>query len=519
MTRKPFNPSLARIADQGPSQAPSGPVTVSQVTAMVRQAIGDALPGTLRVVGEISNFKRHGSGHLYLTLKDPCSELSCVMWRSAAAGLGFAPTDGLEVVATGHIEVFERTGRYQLYIRKLEPRGVGALELAFRQLYEKLSAEGMFDQSHKRQLPAYPTRIALVTSPTGAAVHDMLSTIQHRYPAVQVLVYPVRVQGPGAAEEIAKAVTRLNANASGLGGIDVMIVGRGGGSLEDLWAFNDERVARAVYKSEIPVISAVGHEVDVTIADLVADVRAATPTAAAEIAVPLLADVLGNLTGHQARLTRALKSDLALKATRLGSAVERGAFRRPLDAVHRREQLIDELNNRVHRSLIERTAIRRRTLDHHELTLERIQPTAVLLRAAVRLRDQRHRLHWAVSMRLAQAVALADSMVWRLERASPKHLLDSMSQRLEGLAAAMPAAVRHRFSLLHERIRRQESKLNALSHKSVLGRGFSVTRIRKGGQIVRSVKQVRDGHRVVTELADGRFESDVVNLDQLELFN
>ena len=210
MARRPFDPNLIEVpSDEGALAAGRGQLTVSQVTALVKQALESALPRTIHVVGEISNFKRHSSGHLYLTLKDRFSELSCVMWRSAAERLKFSPTDGLEVIATGKIEVFERAGRYQLYIRKLEPRGVGALELAFRQLCEKLSREGLFDEGRKRPIPTYPERIALVTSPTGAALADMLRTIQRRYPCLHVLIHPVRVHGPGAAEEIADRGDRL----------------------------------------------------------------------------------------------------------------------------------------------------------------------------------------------------------------------------------------------------------------------------------------------------------------------
>ncbi|MHC4698005.1 MAG: exodeoxyribonuclease VII large subunit [Planctomycetota bacterium] len=519
MTREPFNPNLIRVPPEERLKEPGGPLTVSQVTALVKRAIESTLPATLHVVGEISNFKRHSSGHLYLTLKDRSSELSCVMWRSAAAKLKFSPSDGLEVIATGNVEVFERAGRYQLYIRKLEPRGVGTLELAFRQLCEKLEGEGLFDKRHKQPLPAYPARIALVTSPTGAAVADMLRTIQRRYPCVHVLVYPVRVQGPGAAAEIATAVRRVNANAHQLGGVDLMIVGRGGGSLEDLWAFNEEIVARAIHASRIPVVSAVGHEVDVSIADLVADVRAATPTAAAEIAVPVLDEVLEGLTAYETRPMRALRTKMVLSTTRLSAALQRAAFRDPLTMTHRREQVIDEWTNRLHRSLTERVNAHRRKVDRLEPIVQRIAPHAVMLRTTVKHRDLEHRLRWAMSNRLARATASVVTGTRRLERASPEHVLKRLSQRLQGLADGLPATIRYRLALLHERVRRNEELLGALSYKSVVGRGFSVTRIKKGRRIVRSVEQLKDRDRIVTELADAEFEADVVNLIQRELFD
>lgn len=518
MERMPFDPSLIPEPRAEKSAAPNGPLSVSQLTAMVKGAIEAALPRTVHVVGEISNFKRHSSGHLYLTLKDNASELSCVMWRSSAASLKFEPKDGLEIIATGSVDVFERAGRYQLYIRKIEPRGVGALELAFRQLCEKLSAEGLFDERHKKPLPAYPQRIVLVTSPTGAAVADMIRTIERRFPCVHLLIYPVRVQGKGAAEEIARAIHNVNRNGEQLGGVDVMIVGRGGGSLEDLWAFNEEIVARAIFASAIPIISAVGHEVDVTIADLVADVRAATPTAAAEIAVPLLVDLLGDLRAHQARLTRAVTALRELLASRLMGILHRPAFCDPLRVVHRREQIVDEYSNRVQHSLVARIRATRGRLDRLEPVLQRIAPHRFLLSASVALRDREHRLDRAASTRLARGQRSVDVGEKRIERVSPGRRLPRLFEHVERLAEALPASMRHRISLLAERLRRSEDVLAALSYKSVLGRGFSITRINKGRTLVRSVAQLDDRQRIVTQLADGEVESDVVNRRQLELF-
>ena len=518
MAREPFNPDLIRTPREERAASAPGPITVSQLTAMVKRAIESALPPTVHVVGEISNFKRHSSGHLYFTLKDRASELSCVMWRSTAAKLKFSPEDGLEIIATGSVEVFERAGRYQLYVRKLEPRGVGALELAFRQLCEKLSQEGLFDERHKRTLPHYPQRIALVTSPTGAVVADMLRTIERRYPCVHLLLYPVRVQGPGAAAEIAKAIGRLNGNAERLGGIDLMIVGRGGGSLEDLWAFNEESVARAIHASRIPIISAVGHEVDVSVSDLVADVRAATPTAAAEIAVPVLDEILADLAAQESRLHRVATGITQLLAARLDGLRQRRAFHEPLVAVHRREQTVDELTNRMHRSLGDRLQNRRRRLDTLQQILQRIAPHTYLRRTAVRLRDVQHRLHWSVTRRLTEAERAMIGSTRRIDRCSPANTVGRLSEEVRRRAETLPALLCHRLSLLNECVRRQEEVLAALCYKSVLGRGFSITRQKKGRKVVRSVGQLADRDRIVTELADGEFESDVVNLNQLELF-
>ncbi len=452
VARKPFNPNLIPVPVDKPGEPVMGPLTVSQVTAMVKRVIEEGLPPTVHVVGEISNFKRHLSGHLYLTLKDAQSELSCVMWRSGAAKLKFAPKDGLEVIATGSVEVFERAGRYQFYIRKLEPRGVGALELAFRQLRKKLSNEGLFDEKRKQPLPPYPTRIALVTSPTGAAVADIVRTIQRRYPCVSLLLYPVRVQGPGAAEEIAAAIRRISEAREQLGGVDVMIVGRGGGSLEDLWAFNEEIVARAIYASRVPIISAVGHEVDVSIADLVADVRAATPTAAAELAVPVLGEVLADVDSLAARMNRTLSAGLELSTTRLTACLQRYPYRDPLVMPRRLEQQVDELS-------------------------------------------------------------------LRLERSGPATTIPGLAERAKRLGRLLPAAMHRRLVFANEQLRGSGERLAALSYKSVLGRGFSITRTKKGRLVVRSPKQLEDHMHLVTEVADGEFESRVVNLKQLELFD
>lgn len=495
--REPFNPLLIKApADATAAATASGPLSVSQLTARIKQAIELALPATVHVLGEISNFKRHSSGHLYLTLKDAGSELSCVMWKSDAAKLKFTPADGLEVIATGTVEVFERAGRYQLYIRKIEPRGIGALELAFRQLCDKLAREGLFDPGRKRPLPEFPRRIALVTSPTGAAVGDMLRTIARRYPCVDVLLYPVRVQGDGAAAEIARAIGKLNEHAAALGGIDVLIVGRGGGSIEDLWAFNEEVVARAIAASTIPTVSAVGHEVDVTVADLVADVRAATPTAAAEIAVPLRADILESVAQLAVRMHRMVTAKWGLLSARLHGLEQRVEFRDPLSLLRRRGQLVDELDSRMQRHLVERLRKLRRQMDVLEPMMQRIAPHAVLLRTLVRLRD--------AELRLAAA--------------SPMALATRLRQRMEHVESDVKLALRHRLALAAKAIEYQDSRLAALSYKSVLGRGFAITRTARGRAVVRSISELRDGQRVVTEVMDGTFESEVINLRQLELF-
>ncbi|MGB3088302.1 MAG: exodeoxyribonuclease VII large subunit, partial [Phycisphaerae bacterium] len=276
-----------------------GPETVWQLTRRVQAALEDGFP-QVWVVGEISNFKRHTSGHVFFTLKDERASLRCVLWRSTAARIRRELKDGLEVEAKGHISVFEKAGNYQLYVSSVKPRGTGPLEVAFRKLKEKLAAEGLFALERKRPLPRFPRRIGVVTSPTGAVVRDIIHVLGRRWPAAEILLAPARVQGEGAAEEIVRGIRNLNR----VGGVDVMIVGRGGGSLEDLWPFNEEAVARAIFASGVPVVSAVGHETDFSISDFVADVRAPTPSAAAELVAPDRREVLAGLETTARRMAR-----------------------------------------------------------------------------------------------------------------------------------------------------------------------------------------------------------------------
>lgn len=518
MAREPFNPNLVR-GPAPPRVAADAQLTVSQVTSLVKAAIETALPPTVYVVGEISNYKLHSSGHVYFTLKDKASELACVMWRSSSTNVKFTPSDGMEVIATGQVTVFERSGRYQLMVRKLEPRGIGALELAFRQLCEKLAAEGLFDKARKRPLPRFPQRIAIVTSPTGAAIADMLRTIERRFPCMEVLVYPVRVQGPGAANEISHAIRRINFYREKLGGVDVIIVGRGGGSLEDLWAFNEEVVARAIVASQIPVVSAVGHEVDITVSDLVADVRAATPTAAAELVAPMLAEILVGVDALSVRLLRNVHHRLTLGQSNLTGLSRRSIFREPVLQIRKREQVIDEWTNRTHRALVAKLQAARRTLDRIEPIVQRIAPHAYLLRTSLRLRDADHKLRSAAFRRLSAMERLLSRTEQTMERSSPQERISRGIARIEQLAQLLPKSGLHRVALLQSSTEGQQQRLLALSYRSVLERGFSITRSKKSREIIRSIQDVKDRQRLITELSDGQFESESLNIRQKELFD
>ncbi|WP_068622158.1 exodeoxyribonuclease VII large subunit, partial [Paenibacillus tuaregi] len=273
----------------------------------------DTLLSEVWIRGEISNFTHHSSGHMYFTLKDADSRIKSIMFASHNQRLPFIPKEGSRVIARGNVSVYERDGQYQFYATHMQPDGIGSLYLAYEQLKKKLEEEGLFDPSRKRALPRYPKTIGVITSPTGAAVRDIIITLQRRYPQVPVILHPVLVQGKQAAPSIVKALRTLNA----MGEADVIIVGRGGGSLEELWAFNEEMVARAIYESAIPVISAVGHETDFTIADFVADLRAATPTAAAELAVPHAAELRALISQRERELQQGLKHRLARARERL----------------------------------------------------------------------------------------------------------------------------------------------------------------------------------------------------------
>ena len=319
----------------------------SQVNSLIKVVLGEHLPPRLTVNGQISGWKHHSSGHCYFSLKDQMSVLPCVMWKSSFAKVKFQPEDGMAVLATGFIDIYEPQGKYQFYVEKLEPVGVGALQLAFEQMVRKLEEEGLFKDEYKKPLPAYPQRIGILTSESGAAVRDIEDSIQSRWPCVKLFLYPVPVQGDGAAEKIAKAIRDINKRNKELK-LDILIVGRGGGSLEDLWAFNEEVLARAIFESQIPIISAVGHEVDITIADLVADARASTPTKAGVVAVPDMSEVLGQLAHHQSSLATAVKWNLESCQKNLQILCASSVFRNPLLPILNRQQQLDELSNRTY---------------------------------------------------------------------------------------------------------------------------------------------------------------------------
>ena len=362
------------FAERSPRESSPPVLSVGELTEQLKDALEESFP-LVWVSGEISNLTRPQSGHCYLTLKDDRAQLRAVIWRTAAMRLKFDLEDGLEVVCQGAIELYAPRGTYQLVVQQIAPKGMGALELALRKLRERLAAEGLFDPARKRPLPRFPRRIALVTSPSGAAIRDFLQVLGRRWRGADVLVVPVRVQGDGAAREIAAAIALVNRLPIE---VDCLVVARGGGSLEDLWAFNEEPLVRAIHASRIPVVSAVGHEIDVTLADLAADVRALTPSEAAERVAPAMDEVTHALRQYARRANVALLRRAAASRAALEALRSRRVLRKPFDRVHDLARRLDELQGRSDRAARRRIVRGRERLDSLSARLEALSPLAVL---------------------------------------------------------------------------------------------------------------------------------------------
>lgn len=376
--------------------------TVTQLNNLIKAAF-DNVPALQNVCvrGEISNYKLYPSGHHYFSLKDGEGLLRCVMFKGNAFSLRFKPQNGMSVIVVGKVSVFPRDGAYQLYCSRLIPEGAGDLQAAFDQLKQRLFEEGLFDRAHKKPLPDYPHRIGVVTSPAGAAVHDMLRILGKRYPLAKVILLPVRVQGETAAGEISRAIQYANREAL----CDLLIVGRGGGSVEDLWAFNEELVARAIYASRIPVISAVGHEPDVTISDFVADLRAATPSNAAELAVPDQTELRGQLAALQKAMTAALRRQAQLARSRLDALRACPALRDPQSLIRERRQTLDLSMNSLVNAETSLVHAQRNRLTRLAASLDAMSPLKVLMRGYATVSDESGQL-----ITSAGAVAAAESL-------------------------------------------------------------------------------------------------------------
>jgi exodeoxyribonuclease VII large subunit len=317
-------------------------VTVSELTGKIKQTIEENF-NEISVLGEISNFKAHISGHWYFTLKDSGAQISCAMWKGMNSYVFFTPKDGMKIVANGRLTVYPPRGSYQIDVRSMKPAGVGELQKAFEELKKKLFDEGLFDEAHKKPIPMFPQKIGVATAIDGAALQDMINIAKRRYPLVELVVVPTKVQGDGSAKEIVGSIKLLNKQKD----IDLIIIGRGGGSLEDLWSFNEEIVARAIYDSEIPVISAVGHEIDFTIADFVSDLRAPTPSAAMEIATPEKTEILGFINDFSTGATQKLKLKMDDYYNKIANFIKSYGFRIPRDLVRNKTQQLDNLISKL----------------------------------------------------------------------------------------------------------------------------------------------------------------------------
>ncbi|CAN5459908.1 exodeoxyribonuclease VII large subunit [soil metagenome] len=447
-------------------------LSVSQLTHIIESAIKTGVPSTVLVQGELSNVNRHrGSGHLYFTLKDSNSCIDCVMWKSELAKLKFEPTDGEDVVITGNIAVYGARGRYQLYARKIEPMGRGALELAFRQLHAKLESEGMFAPERKRPLPRYPMKIAMVTSRDGAALQDILKVLR-RFPWLNLTLAHVPVQGEGAGAKIANAIESLGGTPVATRP-DMILLARGGGSLEDLWAFNEEAVARAIASCSIPVVTGIGHEVDTSIADLVADYHAHTPTEAAQIVTVNWRTVTDELDSAVLRLRRGLRAFVQQARQRLNAIERHETFRRPVDRVNQLRQRLD---------------------------------------------DRQRGLLQTLSGRLRRCERELAARQTRLLPLDPRHRIAVLDQKLSDLKLRLAARTRTRVREALMTVEKLDAQLTALSPQAVLRRGYSITTQKRGGEVVRSIEQLKPGDAILTRVSDGEIESTVEDQTQPKLF-
>lgn len=427
-------------------------LSVSDVTRLIR----DSLERQFRDIwleGEVSNFRMPTSGHMYFTLKDEQSQLRAVLFRSEALRLRFTLQEGMAIIARGRISVYEPRGEYQLVVDSIEPKGIGALQLAFEQLKDRLAREGLFDAARKRSLPAFPRTVGIVTSLTGAAVRDIIVMLRRRCPVVNILIAPVPVQGEGAAQRIATAIAAMSA----LPQVEVMIVGRGGGALEDLWAFNEETVVRAIVQSRVPVVSAVGHEIDVTLSDFAADYRAPTPSAAAEAVVPVLGEIVERLEETAGRLRRTIRTTVLMQQHRLDRSLS--VLRETRFRVQKQAQRVDELSDGLVGSLKERLSLLHRGMVQRQHALLALGPQG----------------------RIRTALVLVPQLVKRLEQETRREFI-RRKQSVEG----------------------HMTSLDVLSPLSILNRGYSVMQTVPAGQIVRRASDVAVGDVIQACFSEGR---------------
>lgn len=440
-------------------------LSVSALTKYIKRKF-DADPHLQNVYikGEISNFKQHTSGHMYFTLKDEKARLLSVMFAANNKGMKFLPENGMKVLVKGDISLYEAGGQYQLYVKSMAPDGVGDLYLAYEQLKKKLEGAGLFLAEHKKPIPQYPKSVGVITSPTGAALRDILTTIKRRYPIARIIVYPALVQGNNAAKSIAKAISMANARAES----DVLIVGRGGGSIEELWAFNEEIVAESIFDSDIPVISAVGHETDFTIADFVADMRAPTPTGAAELAVPHLNEILERLMNRKNRLTRSIQEAVNFERTRLTRMERSYAFRYPHKMYEQKLEQLDKTMDRLGRAST---------------------------RYFMKKRDELNQLN--------------DILKKQHPEQAVKNAKDELQQHAKVLRRAMEAIYRHK----SQQFVHITATLSALSPLKIMERGYGLV-FAEDETLVKSTQQVSKGDKIAVSIKDGTLECEIKEIKE-----
>ncbi|HMZ81949.1 MAG TPA: exodeoxyribonuclease VII large subunit [Acidobacteriota bacterium] len=440
------------------------PVSVSELTAQIRRRLEGEF-GAVIVQGEISNFKAHSSGHWYFTLKDDRAQIRGACFRNANQRIRFRPADGLSVIVRGSLSVYEPRGDYQLLATMIEPVGVGSLQLAFEQLKARLEKEGLFDPAHKRPIPLMPRRVGVVTSPTGAAVRDIIRVLSRRNDTVSLLLYPAAVEGENAAKEIRAGIEYFNTHNTGDTAVDVLIVGRGGGSAESLWAFNDEALARAIHQSQIPVISAVGHEVDYTIADFVADLRAPTPSAAAEMVAIQKSEVVGQLTRAEATLERHIRYKLLVARSRWQELARHQVFSDVQSRLRDTQQWLDELSQRLETSMV--TGLR--SLGDREQ----------------RATQQLHSFDW--------------SRYFQLQR-----------QRVGQTEARLQNVLAHQLEARQARLEQAAARLEMLSPLRVLRRGYALV-WNQQGQLVKRAVEVKSGDLLRLRVSEGEVSCTVLD--------
>ncbi len=496
--------TVAEPALQQTRPATNNPeMTVSELSGAIKRALEDGF-GYVRLRGEVSGYRGpHSSGHAYFGLKDERAKIDAVIWKGNFQRLRFKPEEGMEVIAQGRITTFPGSSKYQIVIESLEPAGAGALMAVLEERKRKLAAEGLFAEERKRKLPFWPAVVGIVTSPTGAVIRDMLHGFNERFPA-HVVVWPVRVQGEGSAAEVAAAIRGFNAIAPG-GRIprpDVLIVARGGGSLEDLWGFNEEIVVRAAAESAIPLISAVGHETDWTLIDLVADARAPTPTKAAEWAVPMYSDLVEETEKLEFRLKIAVRRSVENHRTHLKAAAR--GLPRPEDLVAMPRQRFDSVEKRLGRALLANT--RAHGMRHAKLAA-RLQPRLLdvrIARAADRLEAMARRSGDGLARLTAHRRTRLERLAGRLTPELVRGRMIRAGERVEALVERSRRALDNGIAARRRMLEGTSGLLRSLSYQSVLGRGFALVRD-SAGQAVRSTGQVRAGAVLSVEVADGRF--------------